>query len=35
MEPGAHDRNLRTAEGLDEEYRQVCRTWNKKPLPDF
>jgi hypothetical protein len=28
-------RNLRTAEGLDEEYRQVCRTWNKKPLPDF
>jgi len=28
-------RNLRTAEGLDEEYRRVCRTWNKKALPDF
>ncbi len=28
-------RNLRTADGLDEEYRRVCRTWNKKALPDF
>ena len=28
-------RNLRTAEGLDEEYRRVCHTWTKKALPDF
>ncbi len=28
-------RHLRTAEGLEPEYRRVCHTWNKKPLPDF
>jgi len=28
-------RNLRTAEGLEQEYRRVCQTWTKKALPDF
>ncbi len=28
-------RGLRTAEGLDTEYRRVCYAWNKKALPDF
>jgi hypothetical protein len=28
-------RNLRTTEGLDEEYRRVCHTWHKKARPDF
>jgi hypothetical protein len=28
-------RHLRTAEGLETEYRRVCHAWTSKPLPDF
>lgn len=28
-------RSLRTAEGLDTEYRRVCDAWTRKALPDF